>query len=145
MQKYSTNNLFFNFSEYCWFTKLCYFLLYRKVSQLYIYMYILFFRFYSHIDYYRLLSRGPCAMQKVILLFLVQLLSHVGIFVTTWTGTHQAPLSMGYPRQEYWSELPFPSPEDLPDPGIGPVSLLAGRFFTIEPPGKPSYILIKLS
>ena len=46
----------------------------------------------------------------------------------------QAPLSMGFSRQEYWSQLPFPSPEDLPDPGIGPVSLTfpvsAGRIFT---------------
>ena len=38
--------------------------------------------------------------------------------VTPWTVTHQAPLSMGFPRQEYWSGLPFPSPGDLPDPGI---------------------------
>ena len=38
--------------------------------------------------------------------------------------THQAPLSMGFPRQEYWSELLFPSPEDLPNPGIEPVSLV---------------------
>ena len=45
---------------------------------------------------------------------------------------------MGFPRQEYWSGLPFPSPEDLPDPGIEPVSpALAGGFFTAEPPGKP--------
>ena len=43
-------------------------------------------------------------------------------FVTTWTIAHQAPLSMGFPRQEYWSRLPFPSPEDLPDPGIEPAS-----------------------
>ena len=41
---------------------------------------------------------------------------------TPWTVAHQAPLSMGYPRQEYWSGLPFPSPRDLPDPGIEPVS-----------------------
>ena len=47
------------------------------------------------------------------------------------------PLSMGFPRQEYWSGLPFPSPGDLPDPGIDPVSpALAGGFFTTEPPGK---------
>ena len=39
-------------------------------------------------------------------------------FVTPWTVAHQAPLSMGFPRQEYWSGLPFPSPGDLPDPGI---------------------------
>ena len=45
---------------------------------------------------------------------------------------------MGFPRQEYWSGLPFPSPGDLPDPGIKPVSPVgAGRFFTTEPPGKP--------
>ena len=50
------------------------------------------------------------------------------------TAAHQAPLSMGFPRQEYWSGLPFPPPEDLPNPGIEPMSLAslaaAGRFFT---------------
>ena len=56
-----------------------------------------------------------------------------------WTVVHQAPLSMGFSRQEYWSGLPFPSPVDLPDPGIEPSSpALSGRFFTAEPPGKPS-------
>ena len=50
---------------------------------------------------------------------------------------HQAPLSMGFSRQEYWSRLPFPSPGDLPHPGIELSFLaLAGRFFTTEPPGK---------
>ena len=43
-------------------------------------------------------------------------------FVTPWTGAHQAPLSMGFPRQEHWSGLPFPFPGDLPDPGTEPVS-----------------------
>ena len=58
--------------------------------------------------------------------------------VTPWTVAHQAPLSMGFFQQEYWSGLPFPLPGDLPDPGIKPISLaLAGRFFTTEPPGKP--------
>ena len=58
--------------------------------------------------------------------------------VTPWTGAHQAPLSMEFPRQEDWSGLPFPSPGDLPDPGIEPVSLgLVGIFFTTEPPEKP--------
>ena len=57
-----------------------------------------------------------------------------------WTVDHQAPLSMGFPRQEYWSGLPFAAPGDLPDPEIEPGSPpLAGRFFTTEPPGKPSY------
>ena len=45
-------------------------------------------------------------------------LSLVRLFVTPWTVAHQAPLSMGFSRQEYWSGLPFPSPGDLPDPGI---------------------------
>ena len=57
---------------------------------------------------------------------------------TTWTVACQAPLSMGFPRQEYWSELPFPPPGDRPDPGIEPTSpALAGGFFTSESPGKP--------
>ena len=43
-------------------------------------------------------------------------------FVTPWTVARQAPLSMGFPRQEYWSRLPFPAPGDLPDPGIKPAS-----------------------
>ena len=47
-----------------------------------------------------------------------QLLSHVRLFVTPWTTAHQAPVSMGFSRQEYWSGLPFPSQEDLPNPGI---------------------------
>ena len=58
--------------------------------------------------------------------------------VTLWTVACQAALSMGFSRQEYWSVLPFPSPGDLPDPGIKLTSLaLANRFFTTEPPGKP--------
>ena len=60
-------------------------------------------------------------------------------FVTPWTVACQAPLSMGFPRVEYWSGLPFPPPGDLPNPGIEP-SLLhweTGKVFTTEPPGKP--------
>ena len=57
---------------------------------------------------------------------------------TLWTIDPQAPLSMGFPRQEYWSGLPFPPPGDLPDPRIETASpALAGRFFTTEPSGKP--------
>ena len=64
--------------------------------------------------------------------------SHVCLFATRWTVAHQAPLSMGFLRQEYWNGLPFPSPGDLPDPGIKPASpALAGRFFITEPPEKP--------
>ena len=68
------------------------------------------------------------------------MLSHVLLFVTPWTVAHQVPLPMGFPRQEYWSRLLFPSPGDLPDPGIRPESpALAGRFFTTELPGKPRF------
>ena len=52
----------------------------------------------------------------------VKLLSRVQLFATTWTVAHQAPLSMGFSKQEYWSGLPFPSPGDLPDPGMEPRS-----------------------
>ena len=49
---------------------------------------------------------------------------------------------MGFPRQEYWSKLPFPSPGDLSDPGIEPASpALTGGFFTTEPPGKPGTLM----
>ena len=62
--------------------------------------------------------------------------SRVRLFTTLWTIAHQAPLSMGFSRQEYWSELPFPPPGDLPDPGIEAGSFmspsLAGGFFTIS-------------
>ena len=64
-----------------------------------------------------------------------QSLSCVQLFATLWTTAHQAPLSMGFPRQEYWSGLPFPSSGDLSNPGIKPTSLvspaLVARFFTI--------------
>ena len=62
------------------------------------------------------------------------LLCHVRLFATPWTVAHQAPLSVGFSRQEYWSGLPFPPPGDLSDPGIefaSPASpVLAGGFFT---------------
>ena len=63
---------------------------------------------------------------------LVLVLSCVRLFVTPRTVAHQAPLGMGFSRQEYWSGLPFASPGDLPDPGIKPrSSVFAGRFFSI--------------
>ena len=52
----------------------------------------------------------------------VKSLSHVQLFVTPWTVSYRAPPSMGFSRQEYLSGLPFPSPEDLPNPGIEPRS-----------------------
>ena len=65
-------------------------------------------------------------------------LSHARVFATPWTVALQVPLTMGFSRQEYWSGLPFPSPGDLPGPGIEPVSpVLAGQFFTTAPLVKP--------
>ena len=62
-----------------------------------------------------------------------------GSFVTQWTVAPQVPLSMGFPREGYWSGLPFASPGDLPDPGNKLMSpALAGGFFTTEPPRKPN-------
>ena len=67
----------------------------------------------------------------------MKLLSCVRLFVTPWTVAYQASLSMGFSRQEYWSELPFPSPGDLPDPGIEPGSPASeADALTSEPSGK---------
>ena len=81
-------------------------------------------------------SRGHKQLNvtEQLLLLLLSHFSHVRLFATPWTVAHQAPPSMGFPRQEYWSGLPFPSPRDLPYPRIKPMFLmspvLAGRFFT---------------
>ena len=73
-----------------------------------------------------------------------QSLSPVQLFVTPWTVAHQAPLSMEFSRQEYWSMLPFPTPGNLPNPGIKPTSLaspaLAGRLFITALSGKRNTI-----
>ena len=69
----------------------------------------------------------------------VKLLSCVQLFVTPWTVAYQAPLSMGFSRQVYWSGLPFPSPGDLPNPGIEPRSpALQADALPSEPPGSYS-------
>ena len=67
-------------------------------------------------------------------------------FAIPRTEACQAPLSVGLARKEYWSGLPFPSPGDLPDPGIKPMSLSsAGQFFTTKPPRKPKCMIGTLS
>ena len=75
----------------------------------------------------------------------MQLLSHVRLFVTPWTVACQAPLSMECSKQEYWSGSPFPTPGDLPDPGMELASLvpsaLADGFFTTAPPEKSSSVI----
>ena len=74
-----------------------------------------------------------------------QLLSHIQLFETLGTAAYQTPLSMGFPRQGFWSGLPFPPPGDLPNPGIEPKSpatpALAGGFLTTEPPEMPPVCL----
>ena len=68
----------------------------------------------------------------------VNSLIRVSLFATLWTVAYQAPPSMGFSRQEYWSGLPFPSPGDLPDPGIEPSSpALQADALNSDPPGKP--------
>ena len=75
-----------------------------------------------------------CAYMYVCICVRAWALSHIWLFSAPWTIAHQAPLSVRFPRQEYWRGLPFPSPGDLPDPGIKPTSLvspaLAGGFST---------------
>ena len=73
-------------------------------------------------------------------------LSHVRLFVTSWTVAYQAPLSMGFSRQEYWSGVPFPSPGDVPNPEIEPGSpVLQAEALLSEPPVKPPTIILLLS
>ena len=76
----------------------------------------------------------------------VCVISCVPLFVTPWTVIHQAPLSMGFAKQEHWSGLSFIFPGDLANPRIKPLSpALAGRFFTAEPPEKPHIFYLLLA
>ena len=69
-------------------------------------------------------------------------LSRIRFFATPWTVDHQAPLTMGFSRHKYWSGLPFPSPGDIPDPGMEPGSpALRADSLPSAPPGKPTLIL----
>ena len=95
-----------------------------------------------------------CSKQKqkkpddslILMFFLFVFCTKPTLCHTPRTVAHQAPLSTGFPRQEYWSGLPFPPPGDLSNPGIKPTSLLspalAGKSFITELPGKPSGILL---
>ena len=81
----------------------------------------------------------PFIVSHYLLIFLFLLFSHfnhVRLFATPWTIARQAPLATGFPRKDYWSGLPFPSPGDLPDPGIKPASpaLAGGLFFFFSLP-----------
>ena len=96
--------------------------------QIHIYIYVK--------EYTCIFKKINAGLKKVMMLLLVpaQLLNCVRLFVILWTIARQASLSMGYPKQEYWSGLPFPPPGELPNPGFEPTSLvspaLAGGFFT---------------
>ena len=80
---------------------------------------------------------GTCILLRKVK---VKSLSRVRLFATPWTAASQAPPSMGFSRQEYWSGVPFPSPGDFPDSGIEPGSPAFQVYaLTSEPPGKPYY------
>jgi len=78
-------------------------------------------------------------VKKVDFFFLMESSNATSSHLTPWTIAHQAPPSMGLSRQKYWSGLPFPSPVDLPNPGIKPgSSALQANSLLLEPPRKPS-------
>ena len=83
-----------------------------------------------------------CVCVCVCVCVCTQSLSHIWVFATPWTVASQAPLSMGFSRQKYWSRLPFPPPGDLPNPEVKPRSpaspALAGGLFTTGPPANSS-------
>ena len=76
----------------------------------------------------------------------MKLLGHVPLFATPWTVAYQAPPSVGFSRQDYWSGVPFPTPTDLPNPKIELTSpgspALAGRVFTLVPSGTSKNIIL---
>ena len=90
----------------------------------------------AHMNTYKIKQPASYEQLEYLCVCAKLLHSHVWLFATAWTVALQAPLSMGFSRQEYWRGLPGPPPGDLADPGIEPVSLmspsLAGRFFTIS-------------
>ena len=96
-----------------------------------------------HLPIWHLFLTGPVIL--TIFFICACVLSHVRLFVTPWTVGHQAPLSVEFFRQEYWSGLPFPPEGDLPHPGIEPTSpALAGGFLLLVPPGKPIFLCVYL-
>ena len=88
------------------------------------------------VSVYDIYYRPQIRQVKLSARIMLSCFSHVRLFVTLWTAAYQAPLSMGFRRQEYWSRLSSPPLGNLSNPGIEPASLLspasAGRFFTIS-------------
>ena len=99
----------------------------------------LYFLLNASLETYKSLSYEViCQKSDIPLCGWPQSLSSVQLFTTSWMVAFQAPLLWEFSRQEYWSGLPFPTPGNLPDPGIESTSpALAGEFFTTVPPGKP--------
>ena len=89
--------------------------------------------------------RGKEEAPKLACGCMLSCFSHVWLFVTPCTRAHQAPLSIGFSRPEYWTGLPFPPAGDLPDPGVKPMSLtssaLTGRFFTTSATWEAEFIM----
>ena len=120
---------------------------YFSQASFFFFSYLLLFLFLLYLD--KMCSSTKFNFEKLANLrrshvhvyIYAQLLIHVWLFATPWTLACQAPLSMGFPRQKYWSELPFPPPGDLLNPGFKPTFFLspalADRFFTTELPGNP--------
>ena len=97
----------------------------------------LFISFRYFLGYDSCVQQHAKFLGMILLLSTKDSLSRVRLFATPWTVAHQAPPSMGFSRQEYWSGLPFPFPGDLPDPGIEPRSTaLQEDALTSEPPGE---------
>ena len=85
------------------------------------------------------LAQALLYLNLYIIIILISSLNRVQLFATPWTVAHEAPPSVEFSRQEYWSGLPFPSPGDLPGPGIEPRSpALRADALPSEPPEKPS-------
>ena len=98
----------------------------------------------TNLTKHSLAQNGPSTAFSIKLMWcVVSHFSRVQLFATPWAVVHQASLSMGLSRQENWSGLPFPSPGDIPDPGIESVSLvspaLAGGFFTTSTTWESSF------
>ena len=92
----------------------------------------------SLLDFPFSVPKSPFSCTFPLLCLHAQSLCRVQLFATLWTVAHQAPLSMEFSSQEYWSGLPFPSPEDLPNLGIKPWSpALQANCLLYEPQGKP--------
>ena len=121
----------------------------KRIGYRYIHVYLLFFGFPSHLCHHRALSRIPCIIQYVLISYLFYVCVSCSVvsesFLTMWTTAHQAPLSMEFSRQEYWSGFPFPPPGDLPDSGIeseAPVSCIGRQIvYNLESPLSVLYIV----